>query len=122
MSDGRELMSSVDAAWLHMDRPTNPMIIVGVMVFDDRLELERVRRTIATRFLCFKRFRALPDHDLGLPIWRAGPEPGLTAHVVPVQLPAPAGRRQLEDLASRLANDPRHPGRIYLSPGPLAAR
>ncbi len=29
----RERMSSVDTAWLRMDRPTNLMMIVGVMVF-----------------------------------------------------------------------------------------
>src|SRR5512143_3015283 len=30
----RERISSVDTAWLRMDRPTNLMMIVGVMMFD----------------------------------------------------------------------------------------
>lgn len=33
MMPRRERMSAVDTAWLRMDRPTNLMMIVGVMVF-----------------------------------------------------------------------------------------
>jgi hypothetical protein len=29
----REPMSRVDTAWLRMERPTNPMMITGVMMF-----------------------------------------------------------------------------------------
>ena len=32
----REPMSRVDTAWLRMERPTNPMMITGVMMFADR--------------------------------------------------------------------------------------
>jgi hypothetical protein len=31
----REQMSNADAAWLHMDRPTNLMVITSVMWFDE---------------------------------------------------------------------------------------
>ncbi len=33
MNPETERMSAVDAAWLRMDRPTNLMMIVGVVVF-----------------------------------------------------------------------------------------
>ena len=38
----RERMSSVDTAWLRMDRPNNLMMIVGVMVFAGRLDYDRL--------------------------------------------------------------------------------
>ena len=47
----RERISGVDTAWLRMDSPTNPMMIVGVMMFAERLDLEAVKRIIAERFL-----------------------------------------------------------------------
>ena len=42
-------MSSADAAWLHMDRPTNLMVITGALWFDEPVDWERVREVIATR-------------------------------------------------------------------------
>ena len=33
MSNQRERMSSVDTAWLRMDRPSNLMMICGVLIF-----------------------------------------------------------------------------------------
>ncbi len=35
--------SSADAAWLHMDRPTNLMVINSVMLFDEPVDWDRVR-------------------------------------------------------------------------------
>lgn len=102
----RQRMSSVDAAWLRMDRPSTPMMIVGVMTFDERLELGRVRRTIAERFLAFERFHARPDHASGWPAWQTDAEFDLERHVVAATLPAPAGQAQLERLVSRLAGQP----------------
>ena len=37
-----ERMSPVDAAWLRMDRPTNMMVINSAMLFDERLNEERL--------------------------------------------------------------------------------
>ena len=36
----RERMSSVDTAWLRMDRPSNLMVICGVLVLHERIALE----------------------------------------------------------------------------------
>ena len=47
----RERMSAVDTAWLRMDRPTNLMMIVGVMVFDHRMDFDRLRDTIEARLV-----------------------------------------------------------------------
>ena len=45
----RERIASVDTAWLRMDRPSNLMQIVGVMIFAGRLDPERLKRTVAKR-------------------------------------------------------------------------
>ena len=44
----RERISHVDTAWLRMDRPTNLMQIVGVMIFDGRIDFPRLKRTPPT--------------------------------------------------------------------------
>ena len=53
----REKISAVDTAWLRMDRPANLMMICGMMLFDDRVDLSILREVIRTRMLCFHRFR-----------------------------------------------------------------
>ena len=53
----REKVSAVDTAWLRMDRPTNLMMICGVLMLDRRLSLARLRRIVTERFLVFRRFR-----------------------------------------------------------------
>src|SRR5689334_10797342 len=53
----REPMSKVDTAWLRMESPTNLMMITGLMFFGQRMELRKLKRVIAERFLAFQRFR-----------------------------------------------------------------
>ena len=51
-------MSNGDAAWLHMDRPTNLMVITSVMWFDEPLDAGRLRGVIEERLVGrFVRFR-----------------------------------------------------------------
>ena len=47
----KKLLSHVDAAWWRMDEPTNLMMITGVMVFEGRLDHERLRTLIEKRML-----------------------------------------------------------------------
>ena len=61
MSDKkRESMSSVDVAWLRMDRPSNLMVICGVLAMHERIPMARLSRTVASRFLRYPRFRQRP--------------------------------------------------------------
>ncbi len=59
----RERVSPVDTAWLRMDRPTNLMMIVGVMMFDGAMDYDRLRRTLESRLLSYRRFRQKVEHD-----------------------------------------------------------
>ena len=51
-------MSSADAAWLRMDRPTNLMIVNSVLWFDEPVDWDRCRTVFLERLVaCFDRFR-----------------------------------------------------------------
>ena len=52
----REPMSRVDTAWLSMERPTNPMMITGVLMFAEPMSLDGPKRVIKQRFLVYTRF------------------------------------------------------------------
>ncbi len=97
-------MSAVDAAWLRMDRPTNLMMIVGVVVFDSRVDFRRFRRTIRDRFLAFDRFRCRARQDAVTADWEPDAAFDLDRHVVRAALPAPGGQAGLEALVSALAS------------------
>ena len=43
-------MSHADAAWLHMDEPTNLMVITGLLWFAERPNWDGVRETIRQLF------------------------------------------------------------------------
>jgi WS/DGAT/MGAT family acyltransferase len=98
-----ERMSAVDAAWLRMDRPTNLMMIVGVVVFDEHVDFGRFRATLQERFLRFPRFRCRAVEDTVSASWEPDPDFDLDQHVVRIALPAPAGQAELEELVSDLA-------------------
>ncbi len=97
-------MSAVDAAWLRMDRPTNLMLIIGVVVFDSRVGFPRFRRTIRERFLAFPRFRCRARQDTVSAAWEADTDFDLDRHVLRARLPAPAGDAELEAFVSQLAS------------------
>ena len=52
----REPMSRVDTAWLRMERPTNPMMITGVLMFDEPMSIATLRQVVKKRFLAYPRF------------------------------------------------------------------
>jgi WS/DGAT/MGAT family acyltransferase len=106
MSEKRESMSSVDVAWLRMDRPSNLMVICGVLVLDERVPIARLRSTIARRFLRFARFRQRPVASAAGYQWRTDERFDLARHVKRVELSHGAGDVELEALVSKLVGTP----------------
>ncbi len=102
----RERVSGVDTAWLRMDLPTNLMVIVGVMMFEGRLELKRVRRTIEHRFLAFRRLRQKAVQDPTGAWWEDDPDFDIDSHIHRVALPGNAGKEELQAFVSDLASTP----------------
>jgi WS/DGAT/MGAT family acyltransferase len=104
-----EPFSSVDAAWLRMDTPTNLAMINGVMTFPEALDFDRLRMTFEARLLPFDRFRQRvgePSRPLGLPRWEFDPEFDIDYHLVRGRLPEPCDHAALQQFASDLMSVP----------------
>jgi WS/DGAT/MGAT family acyltransferase len=118
-------LSSADAAWLHMDRPTNLMVINSVLLFDEPVDWERVKRIHQTRLVDrYPRFseRVVESRlPLRTPKWEPDPEFDLEHHMHHRALPAPGDERALEVLVGDLMTMPLDRGRplwhVYLVDG-----
>jgi WS/DGAT/MGAT family acyltransferase len=102
-------MSNVDAAWLHMEHPTNLMMVTSLMLFDEPIEFERLKATLEQRLLCFERFRQRVIEStipLGGPRWEADPTFDIRSHAHRLALPAPGDRAALQELVSDLMSTP----------------
>ncbi|HQY45691.1 MAG TPA: wax ester/triacylglycerol synthase family O-acyltransferase [Usitatibacteraceae bacterium] len=102
----RERISGVDTAWLRMDMPTNLMVIVGVLMFEGRLEPARVKRTLERRFLAYRRFRQKAVQDPTGAWWEDDADFDIDSHVHQVALPGKAGKAELQAYVSDLASTP----------------
>ena len=107
----RERMASVDTAWLRMDRPSNLMQILGVIIFDGRLDPERFKRTLNKRLLRYARFRQIAELDADGAWWVDDENFDIDAHVRHSLLPAPGGLRELQKFVAELASEPLNPSR-----------
>ena len=100
-----QTFSTVDTAWLHMEKPTNPAMITGVIIFDKPIDFQRLRATIEYRMLPFHRFVQRvkePRFGLGMPRWEDDPNFDLDAHLHRIALPEPGDQAALQDLVGDL--------------------
>ncbi len=106
-----ERVSGADRAWLLMDRPTNLMMVIALIVLQGRLRRAQLRELVKSRFLRFERFRCVPVADTLGARWVAAPRFDLDDHICCAALPASAGQGELEALLGELAGTPFNPGR-----------
>ena len=103
-------MSPADTAWLHMDRPTNLMVINSVLLFDQPVDWERVKQITQQRLVePFPRFRqrVVESHaSLLAAKWEDDPDFALEHHMHHVALPAPGDRAALQELVGDLMTTP----------------
>ena len=102
----REPMAKVDTAWLRMEKPTNLMMITGVLMFAGRLDPKAFRTLVAERFLAFKRFRQKAVDTGSAAYWETDADFDLDWHIRLTALPGEAGQAELERLAGHLASSP----------------
>ena len=102
----REPMSKVDTAWLRMERPTNRMMITGVLMFAGPLDPKRIKALLAERFLAFRRFRQKAVVGVNGAHWETDPDFDLDWHVRVARLPGAADKLELERFVSELASSP----------------
>lgn len=101
-----ERISGIDTAWLRMERPTNLMMITGVMIFAERLEYERLREVIENRFLKYRRFAQRAVQKTASAFWETDPYFDINRHVLRTALPGRADKAELQHLASNLMSTP----------------
>jgi WS/DGAT/MGAT family acyltransferase len=101
-----ERLSAVDRAWLLMDRPTNPMMIVALVILTSPIDRATLRALITERFLPFERFRCYPTSDSLGASWEPANHFDIDAHVLSVSLRPRAGQAELEALVGELASTP----------------
>jgi len=102
----REPMSKVDTAWLRMESPTNLMMITGLMFFSQRMELRKLKRVIAERFLAFPRFRQKAVDAGNAAFWETDTDFDMDWHVRTAALPGKGDKAALEKFTSELASSP----------------
>jgi WS/DGAT/MGAT family acyltransferase len=105
----RESMSSVDVAWLRMDRPSNRMVICGVLLLHERITVTALRDNLHSRFLRFDRFRQRPVATLRGFEWQSDEHFDVARHIERIALRRDAGDEELETLVSRLVGKPLDP-------------
>ena len=102
----REAMSRVDTAWLRMERATNLMMITSVMMFEESMDIDRLKRMVKTRFLAYPRFRQKTVDSPAGAVWEDDADFDLDWHVRLSALPGRAGKRELERFVSLQASTP----------------
>jgi WS/DGAT/MGAT family acyltransferase len=104
--DGTPL-TPVDTAWLHMEDPTNLMMVTGIYVFDGPVDFARLRETVRVRMVeRFPRLRHRVAQGTVGARWVKDPTFDLDAHVHRIALPSPGDGRALRDTVSDLMSMP----------------
>ncbi len=109
----RHAMPAADAAWLHMDRPTNPMVVNGLVVLGETPDPDAVAEVLERRLVAdFPRFRQRIAEPLGRgPAFEDDPSFDLDNHLHRLVLPAPGDRAALQATVSELVTPSLDPGK-----------
>ena len=98
-------MSHADAAWLHMETPTNLMMITGLVLLDSVPERAWMESVLEYRLCHFERFRmkVVEPAGLGLPHWERATDFEVGAHLVYEELAEPTMERFLERVSELMS-------------------
>ena len=101
-----EWMSPMDASFLHIEGPKNPMHIGGVSIFEGPAPpFERLEQMVAGKLGLVPRYRQkvrFVPLGLGRPVWVDDPHFNLSYHLRHSALPAPGSDEQLRRTAARI--------------------
>ncbi|MFZ0543918.1 MAG: wax ester/triacylglycerol synthase family O-acyltransferase [Candidatus Promineifilaceae bacterium] len=103
----KAFLAPVDNAWLRMEDPTNLMMITGVFLFQEPLEMDRLKVVIEQRLLSYRRFRQrVVQSNFQPSYWEDDPNFDLDAHIHRVALPSPGDQEALQNLINDLMSTP----------------
>jgi diacylglycerol O-acyltransferase / wax synthase len=99
-------MSPMDASFLHIEGPMNPMHIGGVSIFEGPAPpFERLEKMVSSKLGQVPRYRQRVRFiplGLGRPVWVDDPHFNLTYHLRHTALPPPGSDEQLRRTAARI--------------------
>jgi WS/DGAT/MGAT family acyltransferase len=99
-------MSPMDASFLHIEGPNNPMHIGGVSIFEGPAPpFERLQEMVASKLGLVPRYRQkvrFVPLDLGRPVWVEDPHFNLSYHLRHSALPSPGTEEVLRKTAARI--------------------
>ncbi|MCB9007329.1 MAG: wax ester/triacylglycerol synthase family O-acyltransferase [Ardenticatenaceae bacterium] len=102
-------LTTVDAAWLRMEDPTNLMMVSGIITFKKMIDFDHLKAVIEHKLLAFDRFRMRVVQSrlpFGSSYWELDPTFNLDAHLHRVALPSPGDKRTLQHMVSDLMSTP----------------
>ncbi len=105
-----ERLGRLDMTWLQIERETNLMQVVGVLVLETPLDRQRLETLLRARLLRLERFSQHVLRDSAGAIWESG-QVDMSAHIVALPLPAGDEQAALEAVVSELAATPLDPQR-----------
>ncbi|MGK5094399.1 wax ester/triacylglycerol synthase family O-acyltransferase [Deltaproteobacteria bacterium TL4] len=96
-------MDTIDVSWLHMERPTNLMMVNGIMTFESPLDYQALKTTLEKRLLSFDRFRQCVKDIHGTPYWEDVPDMNWEYHLSRVRLVSDDPEKEFHALLNQLA-------------------
>lgn len=100
-------LGNVDTAWLHMEDPTNLMMVTGLYIFDKPIDYHRLRDTVQYRMVDrFSRFRYKVIQQGSRAYWVTDRNFDLNAHIHRIALPPPGDKTALQEFVSDLMSTP----------------
>jgi WS/DGAT/MGAT family acyltransferase len=102
-------LTAIDASFIYLERPSQPMHVASIVMFDGSLELPRLLADLDARIRLVPRYlQRLVPAPLGLahPTWEPDPDFNLRAHVSHRWLQPPGGDRELGTLCGTLYAQP----------------
>jgi diacylglycerol O-acyltransferase len=109
-----EALSPADVAWLHAEAPTNHFVVTSLALFDEPLDIDRLKTILSNRIALHPRLRQVvttPLNPLAGPRWTHAVKFDLDAHIHLVALTGPGGRHQLGEYIGDLVGQPLDPGK-----------
>lgn len=107
----RHTMPAADAAWLHMDSPTNPMVVNGLVRLGGTPSLAAVREVVVGKMVeQYPRFRQRVADPLGrTPAFEDEPRFDVDNHLHRIALPASGDEAALRETVADLIGPPLDP-------------
>jgi WS/DGAT/MGAT family acyltransferase len=97
-------LTNIDAAFLYMEKPTQPAHIGGCTIYDGDLTREEVAAILSDRLHRLPRYRqrvVFPPFGLAHPTWEDDPHFDIATHIDEVMLPAPGDDPLLAEVGGR---------------------